>query len=327
MLDSAALFDLLFSEGLDPEFVEEDTQITVTCTLCEDDRPRLYLSSDTGVWLCFHCGEQGSLMSFFSQVLGYPPDEAFEQRRRIIQFEEHRPARYLPHSSASEVEVPVELPLSYRPIKAASPAAFRNYLKRRHVSLNLAIAFQIGYAVTGPYSGRIIVPVQNEEGSKPRLYTFIARTILKYCLNCLHNLADCVCAEPISKVLTPVGGHPRLTLFNYDAIRRSDSPLVIVTEGVFDALRLPEESVALLGAAISPTQVELLGRLNKMGKQIIICLDGDKAGRQGTKKVTEALLSCMLPVRVAHLPDDTDPNSLDMAVLADHLAQAKEASW
>ena len=323
MLDSTALFDLLFSEGLDPEFVEEDTQITVTCTLCEDDRPRLYLSSDTGAWLCFHCGEQGSLMSFFSQVLGYPPDEAFEQRRRISQFEEHRPARYLPHSSASEVEIPVELPLGYRHIDAASPVLFRRYLERRRVNLELAATFRIGYAMTGTYAYRVIVPVL----TGGHLYSFVARTVLEHCPNCTLALADCVCAEPISKVLTPRGGHPRLTLFGYDAACRLKSNRLIVTEGVFDALRLPGESVALLGSAISPTQVQLLRGLSEMGKRIILCLDGDTAGRQGTKKSMEALLSCMVPVQVARLPDGVDPGGAEWDVLQTCLAQAVEAVW
>lgn len=333
MIDTEGLFELLLGEGFDPEFVEEEEEITIICPLCEDDKPRLHVNAGSGTWICFHCDARGSFMDLFRQVIGLNPDEAYEANRKL-RTEDDRP-RAATSKAEPENDTPpedVDLPTGYRPFvdledhredRVNAQAPYLNYLLGRGISLQTAMTRRMGYAVNGKYRHRVIVPAY----TGGILYGYMARTILKTCPVCLAPLDSCMCEPPYKKVLQPDGGHPKMTLYNYDFVLRSEAKRAIVMEGWGDALRLPLEGLALMGSSISPHQIRLLHALHLRGKEIIICLDGDEAGRSGAKKVTEALISCMIPCKLAQLPDGVDPGSAVMIVLQDRLIQAREVIW
>ena len=308
-IKTEALFDYLFEQGFQPEYYEEDTEIVVCCNLCGDDRPRLYINSDTGAWVCFHCGESGGLHRLLLAVCELNGHEAFELGRTLRNREADDIRDYFELSIKKEdpVAMPVVLPQQMHAVDESTPALFSKYLARRHVSLELARARGIGYCVTGRYAYRIVIPVENDG----HLYTFIARSVLNKCPTCTERLDACTCRpRQFPKVLTPKGGHPRLTVFNFDHVRRSISPRVVIVEGVFDALRCPTEAVALLGSSASPTQLALVAGLSR-GREVVIALDGDEAGYRGAAKLADALTSELVKVRVALLPTDSDPGSMD----------------
>lgn len=310
-LNADALYSWLSAEGHDPEFLEDDTEIAICCPTCNDDKPRLYVGADSGAWICFHCGAQGNLVGLLKGLLG-DFDEAFELRRKWTRDEAPDPFEHVGAArSTPKPAVSIELPDEFRPLEATSPAHFVKYLQKRGVPLELAQARGVGYCLEGYYRYRIILPVVNDE----YLYTFVARTILVRCPSCGGRIATstpaaaCMCERPIPKVLTPQGGTPRQALYNLDAVRHAGGQRVVVVEGVFDALRLPDEAVALLGSSPSPTQISLLAGVAR-GRDVIVCLDGDSAGRGGAAKVADGLASAMVRVRVAHLAEGQDPGSL-----------------
>lgn len=85
---------------------------------------------------------------------------------------------------------------------------------------------------------------------------------------------------------------------------------VIVMEGFMDVIRAStigiKNTVALMGTALTKTQITLLKRLSK---NIILCLDGDKAGVDATLRNGELLLEAGVEVKVVTLPDNDDPDS------------------
>ena len=95
-----------------------------------------------------------------------------------------------------------------------------------------------------------------------------------------------------------------------------------MVEGVFDALRLPNEAVATLGASASATQITLIAGLAR-GRECIVCYDSDQAGYLGAIKVAEALTSATIPVRVALLPIGKDPGSMKLSALEKALQQSR----
>ena len=321
-INPVALFDALFEAGLQPELVEEDTEITVACPLCEDDRPRLYVSTETASWLCFHCHAQGNLHQLLMSVVGLDGHGAFDTSRSIRlngdddYFELKEDRKPEPQKIAA-----LELPGSFISITRETPEVYLKYLARRHISPELAAARGIGYSERGHYGKRIIVPVKSDGV----LYTFIARTVLATCPSCSQGLDVCTCRpRRFPKVLTPPtanGARPSLTLYNIDSVRRSASPRLVVVEGVFDALRLPTEAVALLGSSASSTQVALIAGIAR-GRTVTLCLDGDEAGYKGALKVAEALIGEMVRVKVALLPEGADPGSLPMNELESCLVSA-----
>lgn len=322
-IDGDALYQHLYTAGNSPEYAEEGTEICIECPLCQDDRPRLYISAETGAWTCFHCGEQGGLHRFFLTVCELDTNEAVDLTRKIrLRDDQPDTVDYFARGrDTPELEaVDIKLPVTMQVVSHDSPELYLNYLAKRHVSPELAATRGIGYCESGRYSHRVIIPVESDGF----LFTFIARTVLTQCPSCTKRLNDCVCRPyRFPKVLTPKGGKPRLSLYNLDAVQKSHSRRVVVMEGVFDVLRKPHEAVAILGSTASPTQMTLLAGLARE-RDLIICLDGDQAGYRGALKLAEACASELLKVRVVLLTMGTDPSILEEQELEDYLRDARQ---
>ena len=321
-LDAEKLYGMLFEAGFAPEWAEEETEIVFCCVLCDDDKPRLYVSADTGVWVCFHCHEEGSLYRLFLRVLELDSHEAYEAQRKLLTQDTTDPWRELIAEPGVEEKEPdkgqVVLPTNFRPVSDVTPERFLRYLSRRHISRELAIQRGVGYCLQGRYANRLVLPVESDG----HLFTFVARSVWSRCPGCQNAAEDCECERTFRKVLTPTGGRPGLTLYNLDFVRASASSRVVLVEGAFDALRLPREAVALLTSSISATQVTLLAGVSR-GRELVLCLDGDSAGRKGAAKIADALWSAMVPCHIAHLEDGEDPSSLDHKDLERALREAE----
>jgi DNA primase len=85
----------------------------------------------------------------------------------------------------------------------------------------------------------------------------------------------------------------------------------VLVEGNFDVVTLHQagitETVAPLGTALTAEQIEQLRRLTR---DVVLCYDGDRAGRAATRNALEMLVAADIPVRVVPLPDGEDPDSM-----------------
>lgn len=314
MLKAVKFYDWLTDAGFQPELVEDDEEIIVCCPLCNDDRPRLYISTERGNWICFHCSEQGNLYRFIQVATGAPTSEAFELQQRLTSTDAEEPDDFFDVRHLEKKQAPataLTLPMSFRPAGPNMPTEFKQYLASRGIGEAVAALRGIGYSESGRYAKRIIIPVINDG----HLHTFIARTILTQCPNCMELLDACTCS-PIKypKVLTPStknGATPALAIYNYDQVLASTNRPAIVMEGWADALAsYPDQAVALMGSKVSRTQLMLLTILGRNSHGLILCLDGDFAGYNGATKIAEALSAELIKVRVAILPMSKDPGKL-----------------
>lgn len=64
-------------------------------------------------------------------------------------------------------------------------------------------------------------------------------------------------------------------VFNVDAFANNDREIVIVTEGIFDAILV--DGVSIMGNSVTPEQAHLI---EKLGKRVILCPDRDDAGKE-----------------------------------------------
>ena len=84
----------------------------------------------------------------------------------------------------------------------------------------------------------------------------------------------------------------------------------LLVEGNFDVIALHQagftETVAPLGTALTAEQVETLRRL---APAVVVCLDGDKAGRAAALRAIPILQAAGVTTRVVALPDGEDPDS------------------
>jgi len=86
--------------------------------------------------------------------------------------------------------------------------------------------------------------------------------------------------------------------------------LIVLVEGNVDVLSLCaagiENVAAIMGTALTPDQAKLLARYTR---DVVICFDGDAAGRAATLKSAPTILEAGLSARVISLPDGEDPDS------------------
>ncbi|HLN93704.1 MAG TPA: toprim domain-containing protein, partial [Thermoanaerobaculia bacterium] len=94
-----------------------------------------------------------------------------------------------------------------------------------------------------------------------------------------------------------------------EAIRRRER--TVLAEGCFDHLALYlsgiEEAVASMGTALTPEQA---AKLKRLAPRVVVCYDGDSAGRNAVRAALSHLLAQGLEVSVARLPADEDPDDV-----------------
>ena len=122
---------------------------------------------------------------------------------------------------------------------------------------------------------------------------------------------------------------PNMTkvLFPGDFLLKRQTPVLILVEGIADALRLIKYKMAaasILGTVLLPTMKD---QLTLMGvKTVITCLDGDKAGRKATRgytldngKYIKGLLESVEDMGLLaidfRLPKENDPDDAPKSVL------------
>jgi DNA primase len=106
------------------------------------------------------------------------------------------------------------------------------------------------------------------------------------------------------------------TLYGIDRARGpiAKGGRAVVVEGYTDVLALHragvEEAVAVMGTAITPDQLKLLGGY---AEEVILALDADRAGREAMLRAQRVTGSGRLRLLVATMPDGKDPAELMQA--------------
>lgn len=105
--------------------------------------------------------------------------------------------------------------------------------------------------------------------------------------------------------------HKSEILFNFNNFKKEDGPLYIV-EGYLDAVYLTQmglKNVAAIGATVLTEQhIKLL--MDYGAKNVILCLDGDDGGRNGTKIAVERLAPYKyFNFRIVEFPEGFDPDT------------------
>ena len=176
------------------------------------------------------------------------------------------------------------------------------YLQQRGVDEATAKHFGVGFFPgRGMMSGRVVVPIHNERGE---LIAYAGRAI--------------DASEPKYKL--PVGFKKSAVLFNLHRVLANNSrqDVVIIVEGFFDCLKVwqsgSQNVLALMGSTISEEQIKLLHPFQK----ILLLLDGDQAGREGSAATAKQLLYSHFLKMIA-LPDGVQPDRLSSEEIQDLL--------
>jgi hypothetical protein len=260
-----------------------------TCPFCpdrvgrpdRDPRGAFGFNTRTGGYSCFRCGIRGQLREYSSHDFG---DDLPEE-------EDDSELRQEPEGFYALGEEPGFSAISFK--------AARAYLMQRGVPVSMWKRFKIGACADGRYAGRIVVPVLGQGD----VWTgFVARLWGK--------------SNESPTYMYPGGTWRRSALFNHEALLvETDTPAIIV-EGVFDALHVYPDGVALLGKC-SAEQFEALAAARR---PISVVLDGD-AHEEGWALAQKLKLEGQRSGSV-RLPPRRDPDE----IMAAHLRELARQS-
>jgi DNA primase len=249
------------------------------------------------IFHCFSCGAAGTVLDFVAAM------ERCTLREAALRL-------------ASEIDRSVEpaavagpKQLVTRKSKPLSPLGFtlrgidsaHCYLATRGIETATAEQFGIGfYRGSGGFSGRLVIPIHSAQGE-----------LVAYCGRAVDG------SQP--RYRFPSGFPKSEILFNLHRAAASGPPAVVVVEGFFDCLKVHQAGVpavvALMGAALYDAQQRAL---LEHFRQLILMLDGDRAGRHATADLTRRLRP-HASVEVIHLPDGVQPDQLSSAALRELL--------
>lgn len=149
------------------------------------------------------------------------------------------------------------------------------------------------------FRGRLMFPICDEQG---RVIAFSGRILQ----------GDEKVAKYVNSPETPIFTKGKV-LFALDKAKRAilDAGHAIVCEGQLDTIACHSAEVrnviAPQGTALTADHARILKRYVD---EVVLCFDGDKAGRNASIRSFEGLLGSGLAIRVASIPPPDDPDSL-----------------
>lgn len=240
---------------LDKAFKEngKDTrggEVLYTCPKCNHHKPKLSVNLETQNWKCWVCSHTyntkgKSIKTLFKMLnVGRHLYDELKKLRLIKSVD-------IIHNVDENVCLPPEFKSLCYPQKEPEYKLALNYLKKRGITLQEIIKYNIGYCADGDYKNRVIIPSYDFNGS---LNYFISRSWLKD-----HPLK--YKNPPCSK---NVIGFELFVNWNLD---------IQLCEGAFDCIAIRRNAIPLFGKTLNDNLK--LKLLQHMPPTVNVCLDID----------------------------------------------------
>jgi DNA primase len=256
------------------------------CPFCQHHKPKLEInlvpnSKGENFWHCWVCNAKGkSLLGLFKK-LKVPQDKILELRS-ILNYADKKDEE---ESDITKIELPKEykslLIIQRTDISAKHALA---YLKKRGISKEDILKYNIGFCEEGRYKNMIVVPSYNKDGL---INYFIARSFEK---------------DPSRKYDSPKCNKNAIIGLEY--FINWNIP-VILCEGIFDAIAIKRNVIPLFGKTIPKALMMKLVETNV--KTVYVALDRDAL--KDALKYAEELLNLGKDVYLVDL-DDKDPSEM-----------------
>jgi DNA primase len=312
------------------------------CPFHDERTPSFSVNAEQKLYHCFGCGEGGDAIGFVQQTeaLDFPGAVEFLAGRYNVELtreeedpraEERRRRRERLLKLLERATVFYERYLW----EAAEADAARRYLAGRGLAEGVLRDFRIGYApkawdrvITAAqrdgfneeelaaaglgrrgrqggfgdlFRGRIMFPLADARG---RILGFGARAMR-------DDQRPKYMNTPESELY-----HKRRQLFGIDRARAAiaKSRQVVVVEGYTDVLALHgaglEQSVAIMGTALTPEQFAELARAAGREGTVMLALDADRAGLDAMLRAAASASEKQIDLMVVELPEGQDPADL-----------------
>ncbi|MFZ4116526.1 MAG: DNA primase [Chthoniobacterales bacterium] len=315
------------------------TNFRALCPFHNEKSPSFYVNPTRQTFHCFGCGAGGGVFRFVMDYehLDFPTAvRRLAERAGVALIEEsssHDIIRRNERGRLLDLHRKAALWYHHQLLRSTAAAPAREYLKKRGLSKEIAIAWQIGYAPNGwnvlkkwgiaegfhnselvaaglvlqrdsqetydRFRHRLMFPIRNDYGD---VIGFSGRILT----------AETSEAKYVNSPETSLFSKGKI-LFGIDKSKRAlvQAGEAIVMEGQIDLIAAFEHGcqnvVAPQGTAFTSEQARLLRRFVD---RVILCFDSDAAGKNAAERSLPALLAHGFDVRVAALPSGEDPDSL-----------------
>jgi DNA primase len=301
------------------------------CPFHGEKTPSFSVSRDKGTYYCFGCKKGGDVIDFVMELERLTFPEAVERlaERFGVALPLASPESRRRHDEASQLAEVIEAAQAFfaRRLGEDRPRAF---LERRGITLEFAASFGLGYApaewralhdtlhrrfaekllvaagvavegeqgrIWDRFRDRVTIPIRSARGA---LVAFGGRALGDEMPKYLNSPETALFVK--SQVLFAQERAQR-------AFARTDRAIVV--EGYFDCLALHQagidDVVATLGTALSEHHARELAR---RVPRVVVCYDGDAAGRKAAVAALRTLFAVNLDVSVVLLPDGQDPDDI-----------------
>lgn len=296
------------------------------CPFHDDTNPSMSISEEKQIYKCFVCGNSGNVFNFIMEYEHLSFQEAvivlakkynmqgeFNLKKEVSKYEPF----YKMMETASK--------FYQNNLNSKEGIKAREYLKGRNLDSETIKEFEIGLALKekdtltnlmlskgetlenlnaidlantnhDTYINRIIFPLYDVRG---RINGFSGRIYNGEDLNKYQNTKETVIFKK------------RENLFNYHRVKEDvrKNKSVIVMEGFMAVIRAHtvgiKNCIATMGTALSKEQLTLI---KKLSNEIILCYDGDDAGKKATLLNGEEFLKNGVNPKVISLPEKLDPD-------------------
>lgn len=241
------------------------------------DRNSYSFSVHTGkdIYICpTHCGSGVGCIDFYCGLIGVDRNKnalkaaialstifGISQGKKSVQMPLKQDLRIW--NSKTELDIQNPIKNLHIDLKKDIPYLTQN----KQLNLQTIQFFGIGKAMTGTLKDHIAIPMHNTNGQQ---IGYAGQNLQTQQWKFYFNKS--------------------IELFNYHRVKRENKDFVIVVEGFYSAMYLWQAGflnvVALMGSRASTKQVQLITSLSK---KVLLFLDNDKAGKEGTKQVKKLL--------------------------------------
>lgn len=252
---------------------------SLACPFCKNgrkDKRKLVVHLRDFKWHCWVCENKGGnvikLLARFRPDLGLSP-------------EEHRSSQTVKPEDEQLFDLPAEMIPLYEPSKNSDVQAAMRYLEGRGLTEEDVIRWRLHTTIRGYTRRHVIAPSFNADG-EPNYYVAraIDETDFKY-RNARVSKKDIV--------------------FNEIDVDWKDS--VILVEGLFDAMKCPNNAIPLLGSTL-PRHGRLFNCLMEHQCDVIVALDPDLPDK--THRICKDLEGAGCSVRYCFAPAGRDFGSM-----------------
>lgn len=318
-----------------------------TCPFHDDHNPSMSIATDKQIYKCFVCGAGGNVFTF---VQNFEKISFVEAVYKVSEYAnvtlEHTlsiPERKKdPHIEALQKACKDSIEFTHYQLDTLDARHVKDYLMKRNLTEDIIKAFALGYnppqdvlykflhakkhsdediisaglarltviGMKDVFANRIMIPIHNEYGEP---VGFTARRID---MNGQHTQGvmreDSDEAKYINTTETDIYKKGNL-VFNYHRAKQvaKKAKKAYLVEGAMDVLAFEKvnlhNALATLGTAITKEQMHLLKMLHV---PIVVCYDGDKAGKNATYKFGKLARRLTLPFEIVVNKFGLDPDEI-----------------